>query len=135
MIYNFINLQLCINIPNIETFSSLDNKSISSKRSSRNLNDDKNFKKLCDENILTNLLDNNIIILKNLLEHNYFCNIKLDNVFNGKYTRLISIKKASDKFKNYKSLYFNIKITSEKEKYKCVIKFANNNLIECILKD
>jgi len=104
-------------------------------RSNSILNEDKNFLKLCNENILNNILDNNILALKDIIEHNYLCEIYLDNIYKGSFSKIINIDKKK-KIKDFDSLYFKIQNKTSKEEgnyFKCTFKLHNNNLIQIIL--
>lgn len=109
------------------------------------LNEDKHLKKICHDNILNYILANDVESLKNIIQHNFVCGILNDDHYDGKYKIFLEInKKYREKFKDYKSLYFDIKlkknnstksgeISKNNDLYRCTFKFSNNNISQCVL--
>lgn len=129
-----------------EPFNTVSLKDLDKSNFTENLlNEDKYLKKLCHDNILNYILSNDIDSLKNIIQHNFVCGIINDDKYNGKYKIFLEInKKHREKFKDYKSLYFDIKLkkhnctksgesSKKNDLYKCTLKFSDNNIIQCVL--
>jgi uncharacterized protein (UPF0332 family) len=101
---------------------------------------DKKFRKACKEKILEIILDYDMESLKDMIEYIHLSQYKFSFEYSGTFKKIIKIKKKNfDKCKNYKSLYFDIRLVKKDDEdldnsdYECTIKFFKNNIIQTVV--